>query len=95
MIPNVVVRERQLKLEKIKATQQHIEEFKRQQSEWRRMEEEQMEAENRRIMEFASQQQHMEEARMAKMKEREEAKEHLLKLVETLVFFHFYCLYIP
>ncbi|XP_074522253.1 meiosis-specific nuclear structural protein 1-like isoform X1 [Halichoeres trimaculatus] len=73
--------ERQLKLEKVRATQQDIEEFKRQQAEWRRMEEEQMEAEKRRIMEFASHQQHMEEARMAKMKEREEAKEHLLELL--------------
>lgn len=76
-------RERQLKLEKVKATQQHIEEFKRQQAEWRRMEQEKMEAENRRIMEFANRQQQMEESRMAKIREREEAKENLHKLVET------------
>lgn len=76
-------RERQLKLEKVRATQQHIEEFKRQQAEWRRMEQEQMEAENRRIMEFASHQQHMEETRMAKMRAKDEAKEHLRKIVEN------------
>lgn len=46
------------------------------------MEQEKMEAENRRIMEFASHQQHMEESKMAKIREREEAKEHLHKIVE-------------
>lgn len=79
-------RERQLKLEKVKATQQHIEEFKRQQAEWRRMEQEQMEAENRRIMEYASRQQQKEANQMAKNKEREEAKEKLHKLVHKCFF---------
>lgn len=82
-------RERQLKLEKVKATQQHIEEFKRQQAEWRRMEQEQMEAENRRIMEYASRQQQKEANQMAKNKEREEAKEKLHKLVHKCFFYHF------
>ncbi|KAM9366973.1 LOW QUALITY PROTEIN: zinc finger protein 280C-like [Symphorus nematophorus] len=77
--------ERQLKLEKVRATQQYIEEFKRQQAEWRRMEQEQMEAENRRIMEFASHQAHMEEAKMAKIREREEAKEHLHKILSDKI----------
>lgn len=45
-----------------------------------------MEAENRRIMEFVARQQHMEEDRMAKIREREEAKDHLLKMVETTFF---------
>lgn len=45
-----------------------------------------MEAENRRIVEFASHQEHMEETRMAKIKEREEAKEQLHKIVETNFF---------
>lgn len=45
-----------------------------------------MEAENKRIMEFASHQEHMEENRMAKIKEREEAKEHLHKIVGTTFF---------
>lgn len=79
-------RERQLKLEKVKATQQHIEEFKRQQAEWRRMEHERMEAENRRIMEFVSHQEQTKETRVAKIREREEAKEHLQKIVETPFF---------
>lgn len=78
-------RERQLKLEKVRATQQHIEEFKRQQAEWRHMEQDKMEAENRRIMEFAKHQQQMEENRMAKIREREEAKDNLHKIVETTI----------
>lgn len=79
-------RERQLKLEKVRATQQHIEEFKRQQAEWRRMERERMEAENKRIMEFVSHQERMEETRKAQNREREEAKEILHKIVETTFF---------
>lgn len=42
-----------------------------------------MEAENRRIMEFATRQQQKEENRMAKMQEREEAKQQFHKIVET------------
>lgn len=75
-----------MKLEKVRATQQHIEEFKRQQAEWRRIEQEKMEAENRRIMEFAKQQERTEENRMAKIREQEEAKEHLHKLVKKKFF---------
>ncbi|KAM4630463.1 uncharacterized protein ACJ7VT_000159 [Polymixia lowei] len=73
--------ERQLKVEKMRTTQQYIEEFKRQQAEWRRMEQAKMEAENRRIMEFASYQQQMEESRIAKVQEREQAKQHLHKML--------------
>ncbi|MED6233907.1 hypothetical protein ATANTOWER_018955 [Ataeniobius toweri] len=73
--------ERQLKLEKVKATHQDMEEFKRQQAEWRSMEQKRTEAENRRIMEFVRQRQHMEEIRMNQMKEREEAKEHRHKML--------------
>uniref|UniRef100_A0A3Q3XF62 Meiosis-specific nuclear structural protein 1 n=1 Tax=Mola mola TaxID=94237 RepID=A0A3Q3XF62_MOLML len=73
--------ERQLKLEQVRATRGHIEEFKRQQTEWRRMEQERMEAENRRIMEFVSRQAQVEESRVAKMREREAAKEHLHKIL--------------
>lgn len=47
------------------------------------MEQERMEAENRRIMEFVSRQAQVEESRVAKMREREAAKEHLHKIVET------------
>lgn len=73
-----------MKLEKIRATQQEIEEFKRQQAEWRCLEEERMEAENKRIREFMDLKQQEEETRMAKTREREEAKEQLRKSVETL-----------
>ncbi|XP_019907686.2 meiosis-specific nuclear structural protein 1 isoform X1 [Esox lucius] len=73
--------ERQLRMEKITATQRYIEEFKSQQAEWRRMEREKMEAENRRILEFASYQQRKEEDRMAKVREREQAKEHLHQML--------------
>ncbi|KAM9408296.1 uncharacterized protein KZ484_026090 [Pholidichthys leucotaenia] len=73
--------ERQLKLEKVRATQQHIEEFKRQQEEWKRMEQERMAAENRRIMEFARQQQHIQEDRKSKSREKEKAKENLHKML--------------
>lgn len=42
-----------------------------------------MEAENRRIMEFVSNQDNKKESRMNEMREREEAKENLRKQVET------------
>lgn len=71
-----------MKLEKIRATQQEIEEFKRQQLEWRRLEQERMQAENERIREFMNLKQHEEETRVAKMRAREEAKEQLRKTVE-------------
>ncbi|XP_061599255.1 LOW QUALITY PROTEIN: meiosis-specific nuclear structural protein 1-like [Cololabis saira] len=71
----------QQKLEKVRATQQDIDEFRRQQAEWRRMEQEKTEEENRRIMEFARQKQHMEDTKITKMKEREEAMEYCRKMV--------------
>ncbi|MBN3323993.1 MNS1 protein, partial [Atractosteus spatula] len=71
--------ERQLMLEKRTATQRYIEEFKRQQEEWRRIEREKVEEENRRILEFARYQQSREEDRMAKVRQREEIKQHLHK----------------
>lgn len=52
------------------------------------MEQEKMEGENKRIMEFASQQEQLEETRMAKIREREEAKEHLHKLVEITFYLY-------
>lgn len=66
--------ERQLKLEKMSATQRYIEEFKQQQAEWRRMERQKMEAENQKIMEFANMQQRREQDRMAEVREREQRK---------------------
>lgn len=55
----------------------------RQQAEWRRLERERTEAENKRIVEFASQRQQMEETKIEKIREREVAKENLYKTVET------------
>lgn len=72
-----------MKLEKIRATQQEIEEFKRRQAEWRCLERDRVEAENKRIMEFMNLKHQEEESRRAKMREREEAKEHLRKTVQT------------
>lgn len=72
-----------MKLEKIRATQQDIEEFKRRQEEWRRLERDRTGAENKRIVEFMNLKQQEEETRMEKMREREEAKEHLRRAVQT------------
>lgn len=77
-------RERQMKLEKVRATQQEIEEFKKQQAEWRCLEQERMEAENRRIMEFMNLKELDEESRTAKIREREEAMGRIHKMVETI-----------
>lgn len=57
------------------------------------MEQEKTEAENRRIVEFASLQQQQEENRMAKIQEREEAKQHLHKIVETTFSNSHPCIY--
>ncbi|XP_060924680.1 meiosis-specific nuclear structural protein 1 [Limanda limanda] len=73
--------ERQLKLEKVRATQQHIQEFHRQQAEWRRIEKERLDAENRRIMEFMNRQDNLEEDKKAKLRETEEAKDKLHKIL--------------
>lgn len=80
-LASLIYRELQLRLEKVTATQRYIEDFKKQQAEWRRMEREKVEAENRRIIEFAQYQQRKEEDRMAKVREREQAKETLHKMV--------------
>ncbi|NXS99905.1 MNS1 protein, partial [Jacana jacana] len=69
--------ERQLKLEKIRATQAYIEEFKKEQANWRRRKQEEMEEENRKIMEFANIQRQREEDRMAKVRDAEEKKQRL------------------
>lgn len=84
-----IFRERQLRLEKVTATQRYIEDFKKQQAEWRRMERERMEAENRRILEYARYQQRREEDRVEKVKERVQAKETLHKLVHYDSHCHF------
>ncbi|NXT57095.1 MNS1 protein, partial [Pluvianellus socialis] len=69
--------EKQLKLDKMRATQTYIEEFKKEQAIWRRRKQEEMEEENRKIMEFANIQQQREEDRMAKVRDTEEKKQRL------------------
>ncbi|KAL4660696.1 meiosis-specific nuclear structural protein 1 isoform X2 [Arapaima gigas] len=73
--------EQQLKLDKIKATQRCIEEFKKQQAEWRQMEQKKMEVENQRILEYAKYQQRREEDWMAKVKERKDAKHQIQRML--------------
>lgn len=80
-LTSLIYRELQLRLEKVTTTQRYIEDFKTQQAEWRHMEREKVEAENRRIIEFAQYQQRKEEDRMAKVREREQEKEILHKMV--------------
>lgn len=65
----------------VTATQRHIEEFKKQQAEWRSLESEKMEEENRRILEYAKYQERKEADRMASARQRETAKENLYKMV--------------
>lgn len=74
-------RKHELRLETVTATQRYIEEFKKQQAEWRRLEREKMEEENRRILEYAKYQERKEEDRMASVRQREATKEKLHKLV--------------
>ncbi|XP_061612614.1 meiosis-specific nuclear structural protein 1 [Phyllopteryx taeniolatus] len=69
--------ERQKKLERVRATQKHIEDFQTQRAEWQRLEKERMEEENRRIREFASQQKKSQQDRTAKIRAREEAIQRL------------------
>ncbi|KAK3737795.1 hypothetical protein QZH41_015857 [Actinostola sp. cb2023] len=60
------------RLEKQRATQRYIEEFKTKRNEWKHREQALMEEENRRIIEFAHLQQEREEQRMEKQKQQEE-----------------------
>lgn len=71
----------ELRLETVTATQRYIKEFKKQQAEWRRLEREKMEEENRRILEYAKYQERREAERMASARQRETAKENLHKMV--------------
>lgn len=65
----------------VTATQRYIEEFKKQQAEWRRLEREKMEEENRRILEYAKYQERKEEDRMSSVRQRDAIKEKLQKFV--------------
>nr|XP_009679912.1 PREDICTED: meiosis-specific nuclear structural protein 1 [Struthio camelus australis] len=73
--------EKQLKLEKMRATQTYIEEFKKEQAIWRRRKREEMEEENRKIMEFANMQRQREEDRRAKVRDNEEKKLRLQSMI--------------
>ena len=68
----------------MRATQTYIEEFKKEQAMWRRRKREEMEEENRKIMEFANIQQQREEDRMAKVRDTEEKKQRLQSMVSKL-----------
>lgn len=61
--------------------QKYMEEFQKEQALWRRKKCEEMEEENRKIMEFANMQQQREEARMAKVQENEEKRLQLQNAV--------------
>jgi len=74
-------REKQLKLEKMRAIQTYIEEFKKEQAVWRQRKREEMEEENRRIVEFANNQREREEDWMAKVRDMEEKKQRLQAMV--------------
>jgi len=65
----------------MRATQTYIEEFKKEQAIWKREKQEEMEEENRKIMEFANIQQQREEDWMAKVQDAEEKKQRLQSMV--------------
>lgn len=75
------LRKQELQLEMVKATQRYIEEFKKQKAEWKRQEREEMEEENKRILEYAKYQERKEADRMASARQRETAKENLYEMV--------------
>lgn len=71
-----------MRFEKQKATQRFIEEFKGKREEWKRLERERLEEENRKILEFADMQQVREQDRMEKQKMREENKAEVQQKVK-------------
>ncbi|KFQ21238.1 Meiosis-specific nuclear structural protein 1, partial [Merops nubicus] len=73
--------EKQLKLDKMRAIQTYIEEFKKEQAIWRTRKQEEMEEENRKIMEFANIQRQREEDQMAKIRDSEEKKQRLQNMI--------------
>ncbi|KAM4766038.1 meiosis-specific nuclear structural protein 1 isoform 3-T4 [Cyanocitta cristata] len=73
--------EKQRKLDKIKETQTYIEEFIKEQAIWRKRKQEEMEEENRKIMEFANMQQQRENDWMAKVRDTEEKKQRVQNMV--------------
>lgn len=77
----MLFRERQQKLEKLTTTKKYIDEFQREQALWRQKKREEMEEENRKIIEFASIQQQREGERMARVQETEEKRAQRQNLV--------------
>lgn len=77
----MLFRERQQKLEKRNAIQKYIEEFQRAQDLWRQKKREEMEEENRKILEFAKIQEQREGERMARVQESEEKRVQRQNLV--------------
>ncbi|NXF02237.1 MNS1 protein, partial [Smithornis capensis] len=73
--------EKQRKLDKIRETQKHIEEFIKEQDTWRRRKKEEMEEENRKILEFANMQQQREDDRAAKVRDTEEKKQRVQNMI--------------
>ncbi|NXM80311.1 MNS1 protein, partial [Oenanthe oenanthe] len=73
--------EKQRKLDKIRETQTYIEEFIKEQDIWRKRKQEEMEEENRKIMEFANMQRQREDDRMAKVRDTEEKKQKVQNMV--------------
>ncbi|NXQ53764.1 MNS1 protein, partial [Anthoscopus minutus] len=73
--------EKQRKLDKIRETQTYIEEFIKEQAIWRKRKQEEMEEENRKIMEFANIQRQREDDWMAKVRDTEEKKQRVQKML--------------
>ncbi|KAL7980281.1 hypothetical protein Chor_014610 [Crotalus horridus] len=76
---------RQDRLEKKRTTQKFIEEFQKDQALRRRRQHEEMEEENRKIMEFANMWQEREDNRMAKIHENEEKKRKLQQMLADVL----------
>lgn len=68
-------------MQKMRETQRYVEEFQKQRAEWKQMEREKMEAENRKILEFANAQKSREDERMARVREQDDHKEMLYQKV--------------
>lgn len=83
----MLFRERQQKLEKMNTTQKYIDEFQREQALWRQKKREEMEEENRKIIEFANIQQQREGERMARVQKTEEKRAQRQTLVWKWLLF--------
>lgn len=77
----MLFRERQQKLEKRNAIQKYNEEFQKEQALWRQRKREEMEEENRKIIEFANIQQQREGERLARIQQSEEKRAQRQNLV--------------